>query len=120
MLTQEGWLAEGIVSNLFFVRDKRIYTPSIDTGILPGITRGRVIEIAHEAGYVTAEGRYTWDELLTAEEVWVTNSIQELVPVTALRDRSGHISRVGSGTVGPIVRELLVNYREKAISGVDS
>ena len=45
MLTQDGWVAEGIVNNLFFARGGVIYTPSIDTGILPGVTRGRVIEL---------------------------------------------------------------------------
>ncbi|BBH23316.1 4-amino-4-deoxychorismate lyase [Paenibacillus baekrokdamisoli] len=120
MLTREGWLAEGIVSNLFFVQDGTVYTPSIDTGILPGVTRSRVIELAQESGYSIAEGLYTWSELLAADEVWVTNSIQELVPVTTLRDRNGYISKVGAGTAGVAFRELLTIYREKTRSGLDN
>nr|WP_112885669.1 aminodeoxychorismate lyase [Paenibacillus montanisoli]RAP73275.1 4-amino-4-deoxychorismate lyase [Paenibacillus montanisoli] len=114
MLTREGWLAEGIVSNLFFACGGVLYTPSIETGILPGITRGRVIELAAGLPAATAvkEGFYTWSDLQEADEVWVTNSIQELVPVTTIRDESGRCRRVGNGQSGPITRELLSAYRE--------
>lgn len=113
MLTREGWLAEGIVSNLFFVRqDRVICTPSIDTGILPGITRGYVLEQAELAGLQTEQGLYTWDDLLGAEEVWLTGSVQELVPVTKLTDASGASKIVGGGKSGPVHRLLLSRYRE--------
>ncbi|MBP3967208.1 aminotransferase class IV [Paenibacillus lignilyticus] len=112
MLTREGWLSEGIVSNLFFARAGRVFTPAIETGILPGITRQRVIELAREAGLAVEEGFYTWTELLEAEEVWVTNSIQELVPVSALRDEEGRSTEVGSGQAGSMTLKLLAAYRE--------
>ncbi|SFT28431.1 aminotransferase class IV [Paenibacillus sp. BC26] len=112
MLTREGWLSEGIVSNLFFARAGQVFTPAIETGILPGITRQRVIELAREAGLAVEEGFYTWTELLEAEEVWVTNSIQELVPVSALRDEEGRRTEVGSGQAGSMALKLLAAYRE--------
>lgn len=68
MLSGEGWLAEGIVSNLFFAKAGIVYTPSIATGILPGITRGRVIELAKEAGYKVEEGLFNWPQLQEADE----------------------------------------------------
>ncbi|MEK3885251.1 aminotransferase class IV [Paenibacillus sp. PL2-23] len=114
-LTQEGWLAEGIVSNLFMVKEGVICTPSIDTGILPGVTRERVLELAAGAGYQVQEGFYRWEELLQAEEVWMTNSIQELVPITTLSDSSGACRAVGAGQAGPIVRQLLALYREDTL-----
>lgn len=123
LLTAEGWLAEGIVSNVFFVRNGKCYTPDIDTGILPGITRAVVLELAAEQGLPTEEGRYTWDELLTADEVFLTNSIQELVPVTELVEldmqvRQGMQRRkVGAGLIGPVTQSLLGKYREKARNG---
>jgi 4-amino-4-deoxychorismate lyase len=120
MLTREGWLAEGIVSNLFFVRKGIIYTPSIATGILPGVTRARIIELAQAAGTEVQEGLYTWNDLIMAEEVWVTNSIQELVPVTTLRDLEGNILAVGGGTAGPVAKKLLAAYREEALEDRDS
>ncbi|AZN38938.1 aminotransferase class IV [Paenibacillus albus] len=116
MLTKEGHLAEGIVSNLFFVRGGRLHTPSIDTGILPGVTRGRVLELAsnRSAGVAAEveEGFYTWAELMEADEVFVTNSIQELVPVTSLRDLTGAVKSIGNGQAGPFTTELLAAYQE--------
>lgn len=125
-LTAQGWLAEGIVSNVFFVRNGKIYTPDTETGILPGITRAMVLELAAEQGIPTEEGRYTWDELLAADEVFLTNSIQELVPVTELAEpgkpgnpggRRMQRRTVGTGQIGPMTKRLLGKYREKARNG---
>ncbi|REE56406.1 4-amino-4-deoxychorismate lyase [Paenibacillus taihuensis] len=119
MLTKEGYLAEGIVSNLFFVRGGHLYTPAIETGILPGITRGRVLELARESAADTGiaaakveEGLYTWVELMEADEVFITNSIQELVPVTSLRDLAGDCRTIGNGQAGPITTKLLDAYQK--------
>ncbi|WP_127534432.1 aminotransferase class IV [Paenibacillus kobensis] len=114
LLTKEGWLSEGIVSNLFFVRDGKLCTPSLATGILPGITRELVLELAAEAGLAAEEGLYGWDELLQADEVWVTSSIQELVPVTTLTDADGQSVTVGSGCAGSVHRLLHECYRADA------
>ena len=84
MLTKEKHIAEGIVSNLFFVKNQQLYTPAIDTGILPGITRAFVIQLAMAAGIVVHEGHYTWEHLLEADEIFLTNSVQEIVPVKQL------------------------------------
>ncbi|QHW32120.1 4-amino-4-deoxychorismate lyase [Paenibacillus rhizovicinus] len=112
MLTKEGWLSEGIVSNLFFARGGRLYTPSIATGILPGVTRARVLELAAQEGVEAEEGFYTWEQIMQAEEIWVTNSVQELVPVTTLRDTEGRTRSVGTGQAGPMTARLLSLYRE--------
>lgn len=112
MLTAEGILAEGIASNLFFVRLGKLYTPEIGTGILPGITRRAVLELAGTHGWAVEEGRYTWDELREADEVFVTNSIQELVPVTRLAEPGGKEVSVGDGEIGKVTERLLYFYRE--------
>ncbi|WP_242215113.1 aminodeoxychorismate lyase [Bacillus cereus group sp. BfR-BA-01383] len=80
-LTKAGYVAEGIVSNLFFVKGDTLYTPSLETGILNGITRAFIIKVAEELGIEVKEGFFTKDELLSADEVFVTNSIQEIVPL---------------------------------------
>lgn len=116
MLNQDGLLAEGIVSNLFFVTDGVIQTPSTDIGILPGITRQRVIELAQEAGCRVEEGHYRWTNLQEAEEIWVTNSVQELVPITRLVDEAGNSSEVGKGAAGAILQKLLPVYRRDTVS----
>ncbi|WP_410772317.1 aminotransferase class IV [Fontibacillus sp. BL9] len=112
LLTAEGHLAEGIASNLFFMEKGKLYTPEIGTGILPGITRTVVMEHAARCGLVVEEGKYTWDKLTRAEEVFVTNSVQELVPVTLLAEPDGKRVVVGDGEIGMITRQLLYFYRE--------
>lgn len=114
MLSEAGWLAEGIVSNIFFVSGNVVRTPSLDTGILPGITRGRVLELAEVAGYRTEEGLYSWDELIQADEIWMTNSIQELVPITTLTHTDGARIVISGGEAGTATRRLLSLYREDA------
>ncbi len=104
-----NWKAEQW--NLFFVRGGRLYTPEIGTGILPGITRIFVMELAERQGLQYAEGYYTWDELIEAEEIFLTNSIQELVPVTTLVEPKGMRYSVGDGRIGPITEMLLNSYR---------
>ncbi|WP_059174220.1 aminodeoxychorismate lyase [Bacillus sp. FJAT-27445] len=78
-LTKEGFVAEGIVSNVFWAKGGILYTPSMETGILNGITRQFVKELAFRSGIEVCEGVYTAEELLEAEEVFFTNSIQEIV-----------------------------------------
>ncbi|OBZ15459.1 MULTISPECIES: aminodeoxychorismate lyase [Bacillales] len=112
MLSREGWLAEGIVSNLFFAKDGIVYTPDLTTGILPGITRERVLELARSAGYSAEEGLYSWERLHAADEIWLTNSIQELVPVTRISDSSGWSAVIGNGEAGIVTRALLSLYRQ--------
>ncbi|MHA6481506.1 aminotransferase class IV [Paenibacillus sp. strain BS8-2] len=116
MLSREDWLAEGIVSNLFFLRGGIVRTPAIETGILPGVTRARVLELAREAGYAVEEGLYSWEELLDAEEVWLTNSIQELVPVTKLTDWAGLNREIGLGVAGSVTIRLMEMYRADTTS----
>lgn len=114
MLTEDGMLAEGIVSNLFFVAGGIIYTPAIATGILPGITRARLIELASEAGLEVREGFYTWEELSQADEAWVCNSIQELCPVSSLAGLDGSrigIGKQGSDRPGPVTEQLWHAYK---------
>lgn len=113
LLTAEGFVAEGIASNLFFVQNGKLYTPEIGTGILPGITRALVLELAALCGLAPEEGRFTWDRLGEADEIFVTNSIQELVPVTQLADPNGVRALVGNGEIGPVTRRLLYFYRER-------
>jgi 4-amino-4-deoxychorismate lyase len=111
MLTEEGWLAEGIVSNLFFVKDGIVRTPAPGTGILPGITRALTLELARSLGIGTEEGYYTTADLLKADEVWLTGSVQELVPVTRIAEADGTMHTVGSGLAGPVTKRLLAAYR---------
>lgn len=114
MLTADGHVAEGIVSNVFFVKGNKLYTPEISTGVLPGITRAVVLELAEELGVEAEEGRYRWGALAGADEVFTTGSVQEIVPVTKLIDVEGASHRIGDGLAGPLTGKLLQAYRKKA------
>ena len=111
MLTNNGYIAEGIVSNLFFVKDETIYTPHLDTGILPGITREFVMQLAKQQGFTVEEGRYTFTQLWEASEIWMTNSIQELIPITSLLDAAGHTKQISEGVAGHYCHQLAAAYR---------
>lgn len=111
LLDAQGFLSEGIVSNVFFVRGGELHTPSVETGLLPGITRRYVMKVARETGLSVSEGLYRWEDLTGADEVFLTNSIQEIIPVTRLLDREGKGHTVGDGTAGPVTARLLSRYR---------
>lgn len=113
-LTERGHLAEGIVSNLFFLRNGICCTPAIATGILAGITRAAVINLCCDMQIPLEEDYYSWQDLGEADEVFVTNSIQELVPITILRSKEGEAQQVSNGCIGPVTERLLLAYRKKA------
>lgn len=101
----EGHLAEGATSNLFFVREGRLETPALSGSVLPGITRELVCELARENGIEVHEGRYTLEDVLEAEEAFLTNRSWELRPI----DR---IDGAGIGG-GPITDRLSRAYDER-------
>jgi len=81
MVDTDGYVTEGATSNLFFVQDNALRTPSLDAPVLPGITRRVVLELAREEGIPVEEGQYTPDEIRHADEVFLTNSTWEIRPV---------------------------------------
>ena len=109
LLNTSGFLAEGSKSNLFFVRGGKVFTPSEDCGILPGITRGKIIELLKGKGIGVMEGRFGYDELVESDECFFTNSLMEVLPVVKIDDR-----RIGGGGPGELTRFILALYRESA------
>jgi 4-amino-4-deoxychorismate lyase len=105
-LTNEGYIAEGIVSNIFWITDGVLFTPTIETGILNGITRQFIIRLVQSLGLVIKEGYYTINDVEIADEVFFTNSIQEIVPVVHLDGKSF------PGKEGKWVKILHHNYRQ--------
>lgn len=93
LLTADGRLAEGVVSNLFMVKQGgNVRTPALSTGILPGITRAFVMELIQSQGWgVVAEGEYSLEELLGCDEIFMTNSVQEIVGIERVYDPTGAI-----------------------------
>jgi 4-amino-4-deoxychorismate lyase len=83
----DGAVLEGPVTNVWWRRGSTLFTPSLELGILAGVTRGAVLEAAPAAGFDVSEGVYTLDELLEAEEVFTTSSVREVMPVVAVDGR---------------------------------
>jgi 4-amino-4-deoxychorismate lyase len=106
-----GCVVEGIVSNVFHVKDGTLYTPSVSTGCLPGVTRDLVLELAERLGIVTREKSYPWEALLEADELFVTNSIQEMTPVYRLYDTQGTVRQEWTYGPGPLTATLQEAYR---------
>ncbi|MEI1419798.1 aminodeoxychorismate lyase [Bacillus cabrialesii] len=85
-LTEDGAVAEGIVSNVFWRKGSCVYTPSLDTGILDGVTRRFVLENAKNIGLELKTGRFGQEALLAADEAWMTNSVLEIIPFTKIEE----------------------------------
>ena len=113
LLNDDGYIAEGGGCNVFFVKSGELQTPPLDSGILPGVTREAVIEIAEGMGIKVKETNIKPQGLKQFDEVFVTNAVIEVMPVTAVRDSGGQILRIGSGKPGEITRRLIAAYREK-------
>ncbi|WP_340005977.1 aminotransferase class IV [Paenibacillus sp. FSL K6-0276] len=112
MLTAQEIIAEGIVSNIFFIKNNILHTPDISTGILPGITREMVMELARSTGIRVEKGAYRWEQLKAADEVFLTNSVQEIVPVTTLLQNDKRFT-ISDGLCGRITSDLISSYRER-------
>ncbi len=105
MCSPDGRVAEGSTSNLFVARRGRLTTPALATGILPGITRLRVMEIATAADIAADEGDLRPDDVRGADEVFITSSIRGVMPVSAVDGRP-----IRDGVPGPITRRLTELY----------
>ena len=84
----DGVVLEGPVTNVWWRRGSTLYTPSLDLGILAGVTRAVMIEAAPAAGYEIAEGTYPLATLLAADEAFTTSSVREVMPVVELDGRA--------------------------------
>ncbi|HPD14333.1 MAG TPA: aminotransferase class IV [Planctomycetota bacterium] len=107
LLNTRGEVAEATSSNLFLVASGTIVTPSLEANILPGITRAVVLALARRAGYNVSERVVRPDELCAADELFLTNSVGELVPIRAIEGRS-----VGQGRPGEVTCGLHRSYRD--------
>jgi branched-chain amino acid aminotransferase len=107
MHNYRGELSEGSTTNLFIVRDGVARTPPLDAGLLSGITRGLVLELSAPTGIAVEEATLRDQDLFGADEVFITSTTREIVPVVCVDDRT-----IGTGMPGPVTRRLLRAYRE--------
>jgi len=102
-----GSISEGATSNVFLVDDGVLQTPGLEVGILDGVTRGKVLALAREAGVGTLEAGFVApDQLRAADEVFLTSAVRGILPVTSVDG-----VRVGSGRPGPVTQKLVALYQ---------
>jgi branched-chain amino acid aminotransferase len=109
MRNYRGELAECTQSNLFVVKDGVALTPPLDAGLLPGITRAFLFDIAAEAGVSIQEAVLRDDDLFHADEVFLTNTTRGVLPATRVDEHT-----IGNGKPGPVTRALRAAYLTKA------
>ncbi|MFM7035405.1 MAG: branched-chain-amino-acid transaminase [Planctomycetia bacterium] len=105
MLNHKGEVAECTGDNVFVVRSGTLLTPPPDAGILEGITRNAVMELARKAGIDCREATLTRHDLYTADECFLTGTAAEVIPVVDIDGRT-----IGSGTPGPITARLTKDF----------
>jgi branched-chain amino acid aminotransferase len=106
MLNGQGYLAEGTSSNIFMVIEGGVATPGVECGLLPGITRETVMELCARLDLPCREGRFLLDDLLGADEAFLSVSTGEIVPVATVEDSS-----IGEECPGPVTARLARAYR---------
>jgi branched-chain amino acid aminotransferase len=109
MLNKDGYVAECTGDNIFIVKDNEIITPPTYAGILIGITRNVVIDLATEAGIAVKEEQITRYDLYAADECFLTGTAAGIIPVARIDGR-----KISSGAPGKITRSLLEKYHELA------
>ena len=109
MCNYRGEIAECAQSNVFLVRDGEALTPPLATGLLEGVTRNFLFEIGPEAGIGVRERTLRLDEIGSADEIFITSTTREVLPVTTLDGRP-----IGTGAPGPITQALADAFRRRA------
>lgn len=107
ILYRDGQVTEGAASNVFIVENGKLLTPQKDECLLPGITRDLILEIALDAGLNCSETDIGVEQLINADEIWITSSTKEILPVTQLDGKP-----VGNGKPGPAWRDMLDRYQQ--------
>ncbi len=106
MLDHRGMVSEFHGSNLFQVKEGIVHTPSSASGILHGITRSRILKLAEELGYDVDERDITPYELLNADEIFLTGTMAEVVPVVRIQGVP-----IGDGKPGPVTKEIIKGFQ---------
>jgi branched-chain amino acid aminotransferase len=107
-LTSEGKISDGITSNICLIQDNRLLTPSTASGILEGITRAVVLDLARRAGLTVIEDLLDLSEIEKSSELFLTSSTRGVVPIVRVSGKP-----VGTGKPGPATRQLMDAYRQE-------
>jgi len=105
IFVRDGWVTEGAAANIFMASNGVLITPPKGPYLLPGITRDLVLELAIRNGITCREENFTVAQLRQADEVWLTSSMKEILPVVRVDDVT-----IGNGTPGPLAQKMRAIY----------
>jgi branched-chain amino acid aminotransferase len=107
MINQQGEICDGTISNIFVIKDGELSTPAANGYVLAGVTRQVVLKLAIQTGTFCKERTMTTDDVLQGDEVFITNTGWEILPVTRVDGKT-----VGSGQPGPVTQALRKEFRK--------
>ena len=107
ILIRDGYMTEGAASNVFIVKNGIIKTPPKDQRLLPGITRDLIVEIAQTHNMPVEEVAISESEFLSADEIWLSSSTKEILPVTQINAKP-----LGNGKPGPVWQDMYRKYQD--------
>lgn len=110
MQNHDGHIVECSQSNFFIVKDGSLRTAPLADGLLPGITRQFVMDLARDHGVQTDERSFTPDDVYAADEAFITGTTREVTPVVRVGER-----RIGTGKPGAVTRRLLDEFRRRVV-----
>jgi branched-chain amino acid aminotransferase len=105
MVNHEGHVTEGTTSNVWIIKNSILYTPPLSDGVLEGLTRRSLIDMANSEKIIIREKSLTPKEIMDADECFITSTTRNLVPVTSVEDKA-----IGNGLPGKMTLELLQKY----------
>jgi len=114
LLTPEGWISDGITSNIYLVKGRKLMTPSREGWILEGITRGGVLEVAGRMGWGGVEGLLQRSDIESADEMFLTSSTRGIVPIVRV-NASSDVRIVANGKPGPVTQALRNAYSQELV-----
>lgn len=106
MINNDGHITECTTSNIWLVKNSVIFTPSLDEGVLPGLTRSTILSMPRQ--FPIVETKLTPQAVIDADECFITSTTREIVPVTEV-----DLKKIGNGTPGPITIKILQEYRSR-------
>ena len=107
LLNEEGHITEGASSNLFIIKKEKIFTPPIEEGLMPGITRRQIFRIAKQDEIPLKEKILLPKDLVEADEIFITSSLKEVMPVALVDDKKPRLL-----APGPLTQKLMESYRD--------
>ena len=108
LMSDDGFLTEGAVSNLFCVKEKKVFTPPLESNILPGVTRKVIIEIIKDINLSCEEVKIDEEFLFNSDELWITNTTKGILPVIKVNNK-----KIGNGAKGEIYRLVMKAFLRK-------